>query len=325
MVKLSHIYALLILWSLIRLAEREDQIKPDESDLKAEHLLERFKNLVQLSVAKLRKTYSSGYDLIYLNGSLGISCNEFEKLKKELKSFLYMLDSKRHALFNHKYRLLLAQINILIDEIPRFNLETFDNSSFYQRMGLCFLSLCNSLCRFFSNLECSVSKLEEYNRKIDRLQMIAYEFQYLGDKRRPMKKGKRKLVKKRDALHSSDDDDFRLDSRRDEFRSSRHNIKRRPDQFHSSDQFRRRRDQFGASEDFGRRRREDVRFVRKKEEKRTRKQQYPKVRRLQSSSLHPLIHLISKLKYSKMVDRLYSVTQDYWDTLVNKLNELFAV
>ena len=346
MLKLAHIYSLLILWSLLRLAERQDQIKPD--DRKAEHLLQRIRNSVQLTVAKLRAIYSS-YDLMNFNGSLGVNLNEFEKLKKELKSFLLKLDSKRHEIFNHKYRLLLAQINVLIDEIPRFEIETFDNSSFYQRISFCFLSICNSLCRFFSNLECSVSKLEEYNRKIDRLQMIAKEFRYLSERRRQAKKkGRRRLVKRRDQFRSPETDDLRR-RRRDQFRPSEREFRgrrdpfRRPNEddlrrgrtqlrpserdlrwrrdFHSSEHDFESRDQFDLSENkFRRKARKDENFVRTKKSRQ-------KAERPPISPFHRLVNLVSYryLMYGQLVDRLFSTTQDYWDTLMNKLNDFFTV
>lgn len=385
MVKLVHIYSLLILGSLLRLAEREDQIKSDENGLKAEHLLlDRIRNLVQLAVAKLRATYSTGYELMSLNGSLAAALNEFEKLKKEFRSFLYIVDSKRHALFNHKYRLLLAQINILIEEIPRFEIETFDNSSFYQRLGLCFLSICNSLCRFFSNLECSISKLEEVNRKIDKLQMIANEFRYLTDKRRPGKNDRRKLKRRRGQIRPSEqavrrrrdqflspgENEFRRQNqfrpsegrRRAQFRLSEHEARRRQEQFRLSD-FRRRRDLFSPDEDDFRVRRDQFRLseseIRRRRgraqlrpepdarrrrdqfsphenefRRRTRKDEsFVKTKKsrqkptlLQTSSLHRLVNLISYhyVKYGELVDRLFSFSQDYWDILVNKLNDFLT-
>lgn len=351
MVKLAHIYSLLILWSLIRLAERDDELKTNESELKEGYLLlARIRNLVQLAVVKLREAYRSGYDLVNFNGSLVISLNEFERLKKELRTFLYMVDSKRHALFNHKYRLLLAQINVLIDEIPRFEIATFDNTSFYQRVGLCFLSICNSLCKFFNHLECSISKLEEYNRKIDRLQMIANELRYFADSRVPRKGGRRKV--RRDQLDSSelhfrkrrtreDEFDFRnrrnrennLDFGRRRTKNDGFNFRNRRTREDDLD-FRRRRTEEDELDFRNRRREEDELDFRRENELFERefrmqaktKKSRQKARRLQVSPLHQLIKLISYQysKYSELVDRLYSITQNYWDFLANKLNEFLT-
>lgn len=385
MLKLAHIYSLLILGSLIRLAERDDELKSDESALKEEHLLlASIRNLVQLAAIKLRQAYRSGYELVNFNASFGFTPKEYERLKSELKAFLYMVDSKRHALFNHRYRILLAQINVLIDEIPRFDIATFDNTSVYQRVGLCFLSICNSLCRFFNSLECSVSKLEEYNRKIDRLQMIANELRYFADNRRPRRDGKRTMRRRKDQLGPSERLDFRQrredDNRRArvdgydfrrrktgedgiEFRRRRakndnldfRNSRTRENAFEfrrtrtkenhldlrarmnhlrrTNDglDFRRkaREDDFdsGATEDDELDLREgDDHFDR---EFRSQARAQTKRSRQKGRQISPLRHLIRLIsyqysKYHDLVDRLYSITQDYWELLTNKFNEIFT-